>query len=190
MLELQVAVDNAGLSAARLKIVQKAIKDQWEYFHSAYHGAGFVLNPGYIDMEHISNAGNMRYTRTVIGRLFHDAPENTAQHSSGNRGGYDDAKSERYENPRGLTVGDRAICTRPLLRATQSVPRACIVDLKLASASASARVITKVAWRRTRLRSHRLGENRRSQWRRADPPASTDRRVGRARSRARCDECL
>ena len=37
-----------------------------------------------------------------------------------------------------LTVGDRAICPRPLLRATQSVPRACIVDLKLASASASA----------------------------------------------------
>ena len=62
----------------------------------------------------------------------------TAQHSSGNRGGYDDAKSERYESPRGLTVGDRAICPRPLLRATQSVPRACIVDLKLASASASA----------------------------------------------------
>ena len=62
----------------------------------------------------------------------------TAQHSSGNRGGYDDAKSERYENPRGLTVGDRAICPRPLLRATQSVPRACIFDLKLASASASA----------------------------------------------------
>ena len=62
----------------------------------------------------------------------------TAQHSSGNRGGYDDAKSERYENPRGLTVGDRAICPRPLLSATQSVPRACIVDLKLASASSSA----------------------------------------------------
>ena len=37
-----------------------------------------------------------------------------------------------------LTVGDRAICPRPLLRATQSVPRACIFDLKLASASASA----------------------------------------------------
>ena len=37
-----------------------------------------------------------------------------------------------------LTVGDRAICPRPLLSATQSVPRACIVDLKLASASASA----------------------------------------------------
>ena len=36
------------------------------------------------------------------------------------------------------SVGDRAICPRPLLSATQSVPRACIVDLKLASASASA----------------------------------------------------
>ena len=36
------------------------------------------------------------------------------------------------------SVGDRAICPRPLLRATQSVPRACIIDLKLASASASA----------------------------------------------------
>ena len=55
--------------------MQKSIKDRWEYFHSADHGAGFVLNPGYIDMEHISNAGNMRYTRTVIGRLFHDEPE-------------------------------------------------------------------------------------------------------------------
>ena len=75
MLELQVAVDNAGLSATRLKVVQKTIKERWEYFHSAYHGAGFVLNPGFIDMEHISNASNMRYTRTVIGRLFHDAPE-------------------------------------------------------------------------------------------------------------------
>ena len=67
--------------------------------------------------------------------------EATAQQSSGNRGGYDDAKSERYESSRGLTsltVGDRTICPRPLLRATQSVPRACIVDLKLTSASASA----------------------------------------------------
>ena len=36
------------------------------------------------------------------------------------------------------SVGDRAICPRPLLRAIPSVPRACIVDLKLASASASA----------------------------------------------------
>ena len=43
MLELQVAVDNAGLSATRLKVVQKTIKERWEYFHSAYHGAGFVL---------------------------------------------------------------------------------------------------------------------------------------------------
>ena len=65
----------------------------------------------------------------------------TAQQSSGNRVGYDDTKSERYQSSRGLTsltVGDRAICPRPLLSATQSVLRACIVDLKLASASASA----------------------------------------------------
>ena len=61
----------------------------------------------------------------------------TAQHSSGNRGGYDDAKL-RFGGLTSLTVGDRAICPRPLLSATQSVPRACIVDLKLASASASA----------------------------------------------------
>ena len=61
----------------------------------------------------------------------------TAQHSSGNRGGYDDAKL-RFGGLTSLTVGDRAICPRPLLSATQSVPRACIVDVKLASASASA----------------------------------------------------
>ena len=36
------------------------------------------------------------------------------------------------------SVGGRAICPRPLLRAIPPVPRACIVDLKLASASASA----------------------------------------------------
>ena len=113
-----------------------------------------------------------------------------AQQSSGNRGGYDDAKLRFYESSRGLTsltVGDRAICPRPLLSATQSVPRACIVDLKLASASASAyrrsrgveHVFDLTGWARTA-----------AHWRRADPPASTDRRVGRARSRARCDECL
>ena len=114
----------------------------------------------------------------------------TAQQSSGNRGGYDDAKLRFYESSRGLTsltVGDRAICPRPLLSATQSVPRACIVDVKLASASASAyrrsrgveHVFDLTGWARTA--AHR---------RRADPPASTDRRVGRARSRARCYECL
>ena len=110
----------------------------------------------------------------------------TAQHSSGNRGGYDDAKL-RFGGLTSLTVGDRAICPRPLLSATQSVPRACIVDLKLASASASAyrrsrgveHVFDLTGWARTA-----------AHWRRADPPASTDRRVGRARSRARCDECL
>ena len=82
---------------------------------------------------------------------------------------YDDAKLRFYESSRGLTslaVGDRAICPRPLLSATQSVPRACIVYLKLASASASAS-----AYRRSRGVEHaffdltghrRLGENRRS----------------------------
>ena len=111
----------------------------------------------------------------------------TAQQSSGNRAGYDDAKLRFYKSPRGLTslaVGDRAICPRPLLSATQSVPLACVVDLKLASAPASAyrrsrgveHVCDLTGWARTA-----------AHWRRADPPASTDRRVGRARSRARCD---
>ena len=93
----------------------------------------------------------------------------------------------KFEWLTSLTVGDRAICPRPLLSATQSVPRACIVDVKLASASASAyrrsrgveHVFDLTGWARTA--AHR---------RRADPPASTDRRVGRARSRARCYECL
>ena len=78
------------------------------------------------------------------GRYVTMATPHTAQHVGGNGNGYDDATSEIYDffvtiqafNL--LTVGDRAICPRPLPRATQSVPRACIVDLKLASASASA----------------------------------------------------
>ena len=114
----------------------------------------------------------------------------TAQQSSGNRGGYDDAKLRFYESSRGLislAVGDRAICPRPLLSATQSVPRACVFDSNLASASASAyrrsrgveHVFDLTGWARTA-----------AHWRRADPPASTGRRVGRARSRTRYDECL
>jgi hypothetical protein len=54
------------------------IKDRWQYFHGAYHAAGFVLNPGYIEIEHFKNASNMRFTRTVIGRLFHSEPEKAA----------------------------------------------------------------------------------------------------------------
>ena len=111
------------------------------------------------------------------GRYVTMATPHTAQHLGGNGSGYDDATSEMYDffvpiqafNL--LTVGDRAICPRPLPRATQSVPRACIVDLKLASASAS-------VYRRSRgveLVFDLTGwANRRSHWRRADPPASTD----------------
>ena len=50
------------------------------------------------------------------------------------------AAAPLYESSRGLsalTAGDRAICPRPLPSATQSVPRTCIVDVKLASALAS-----------------------------------------------------
>ena len=51
-------------------------------------------------------------------------------------------RAERYGSLRGLAsslaAGNRAIWPRPLLSATQSVPRAYIVDLKLASASTSA----------------------------------------------------
>lgn len=50
----------------------QAIKARWDYFHVAYHAAGFVLNPGYHDMNHMSNASNMRFTLTVIKRLYHD----------------------------------------------------------------------------------------------------------------------
>ena len=115
----------------------------------------------------------------------------TAQQSSGNRVGYDGAKLGFYESSRGLTswaVEDRAIYPRLLLSATQSVPRACIVNLKLASASAS-------AYRRSRGVEHVFDltgwASTAAHWRRAaDPPASTDRRAGRARFRARCNECL
>ena len=58
------------------------------------------------------------------------------------------------------SVGDRAICLRPLLRAIPSVSRAWVVGLKLAPSPArvhSARVPKKVARRRTRLRSWGAG---------------------------------
>ena len=114
--------------------------------------------------------------------------------SSGNRGGYDDAKLRFYESStvdlfNGWRSSDlptaHGHCSAP---PTPCVPRACIADVKLASASAS-------AYRRSRGVEHAFDL---TGWReppligveRADPPASTDRRVGRARSRARCDECL
>ena len=53
----------------------QAIKERWDYFHVAYHAAGFILNPGYHDMNHSDNASNMRFMRTVISRLYHDQPE-------------------------------------------------------------------------------------------------------------------
>ena len=55
------------------------MKARWVYFHVAYHAAGFVLNPGYHDMDHSDNESNMRFTRTVISRIYHDQPEKAAR---------------------------------------------------------------------------------------------------------------
>ena len=50
------------------------------------------------------------------------------------------------------SVGDRAICPQPLLRAIPSVSRAWVVGLKLKARAKSSARVPKVARRRTRLR--------------------------------------
>ena len=75
----------------------------------------------------------------LLGELFWFMQICTAQHLGGNGSRYDGAKSGMIflfvtiQTFNLSAAGDRAICPRPLLRATKSVPRACIVDLKLVS---------------------------------------------------------